>query len=139
MTVVQTMSVFKAWQSFQAASPVRIAPPRTEGDYQALVSLMNTLLDEIGEDEQHEDMDLLNLVSVLVEHYEEEKVRLIDAAPAAVLAYLMEEHGLKQSDLAPELGTQSVVSDILRDKRKISAAQAKALGARFSVSPAAFI
>jgi antitoxin component HigA of HigAB toxin-antitoxin module len=46
---------------------------------------------------------------------------------------------LKQSDLAPELGTQSVGSDLQRDKRKISAAQAKALGARFSVSPAAFI
>ena len=139
MTAVRNMSVFKAWRSFQAASPVRVAPPRTEGDYQALVSLMNTLLDEIGEDERHKDMDLLSLVSLLVEHYEKEKVRIIDASPAVVLAYLMEERGLKQPDLAPELGTQSVVSDILRGKRKISAAQAKALGERFSVSPAAFI
>ena len=139
MTVAQNMSVFKAWHSFQAASPVRIAPPRTEDDYKALVSLMNALLDEIGEDEEDKDIDLLTLVSLLVETYEEENVRIPDAAPAAVLAHFMEEHGLKQSDLTPELGSQSVVSDILRGKRKISAAQAKALGERFSVSPAAFI
>lgn len=139
MTVVQNSSVFKAWHSFQEASPVRVAPPRTEDDYKALVSLMNALLDEIGEDEDHKDMDLLDLVSLLVEHYEEEGVRIPDAAPSAVLAYLMKEQGLKQSDLIPELGSQSVVSDILRDKRKMNAAQAKALGERFAVSPAAFI
>lgn len=139
MIVAENMSVFSAWHAFQAASPVRLAVPRTEDEYRAMVGLMNALLDEIGEDEEHEDMDLLDLVSMLVESYEKEQVQIPEAAPAVVLAYLMEEHGLKQSDLAPELGSQSVVSDLLRGKRKISAAQAKALGERFAVSPAAFI
>jgi HTH-type transcriptional regulator/antitoxin HigA len=139
MTVAQTINVFRAWHAFQAASPVRLALPRTEAEYQAMVGLMNELLDEIGENEDHDDMDLLDLVSILVETYEKEQVRIPEATPAGVLAYLMKEHGLKQSDLISELGSQSVVSDVLRNNRKITAAQAKMLGERFGVSPAAFI
>jgi HTH-type transcriptional regulator/antitoxin HigA len=41
--------------------------------------------------------------------------------------------------LRDELGGQSVVSDILKGKREINSRQAKALAARFGVSPAAFI
>ena len=45
---------------------------------------------------------------------------------------------MKQSDLAAEIGGQSVESDILSGKRAINARQAKALAARFGVSAAAF-
>ena len=139
MTLLQNMNVSRAWHDFRAASPVRLALPRTHEEYQELVGLMNALLDEIGEDVDHEDMDLLDLVSMLVESYKQDRVQIPDAAPAAVLAYLMEEYGLKQSDLSPQLGAQSIVSEVLSGKRKINAAQAKALGERFAVSPAAFI
>lgn len=52
--------------------------------------------------------------------------------PATVLASLMEEHGLKQSDL-PEIGAQSVVSAVLAGKRQLNLRQVKALAERFSV------
>jgi len=55
------------------------------------------------------------------------------------LRLLMEQHGLTQTDLRAELGGQPVVSDILNGKREINARQAKALAARFHVSPAAFL
>lgn len=42
----------------------------------------------------------------------------------------MEEHGLRQSDL-PEVGTQSVVSDILAGKRSLKLRHVKALSERF--------
>ena len=51
----------------------------------------------------------------------------------------MEQQSLKQTDLSGEIGGQSVVSDILNGKREINARQAKALGARFGVSAAAFL
>jgi len=51
----------------------------------------------------------------------------------------MDEHGLTQADLRSELGGQPVVSEILNGKREINARQAKALAARFHVSPAAFL
>ena len=46
---------------------------------------------------------------------------------------------LQQKDLATELGSQSVVSEVLSGKRAINARQAKALGVRFAVSSGAFL
>lgn len=51
----------------------------------------------------------------------------------------MKENGLRQVDLAEEIGSQGVVSEILNGKRAINARQAKALASRFSVSPAVFL
>jgi HTH-type transcriptional regulator/antitoxin HigA len=129
----------RAWRVFQSSSSIRIAPPRTEKEFSALGALMNDLLDEIGDDDAHPDFDLLELVTTLVEAYEAEHIEIPDAPPAEVLAFLMREHGLTQNDLRVEFGAQSVVSAVLNGKRKISAAQAKALGRRFSVSPAVFL
>jgi len=56
-----------------------------------------------------------------------------------VLRLLMEQNSLQQKDLASELGSQSVVSEILSSKRAINARQAKALAGRFAVSPGAFL
>jgi HTH-type transcriptional regulator/antitoxin HigA len=50
----------------------------------------------------------------------------------------MEEHGLTQSDL-PEIGSQGVVSEVLRGKRELNIRQIRALARRFQVSPAVFI
>jgi len=129
----------RAWRAFQSSASVRIAPPRTEAEFLALSALMNDLLDEIGEDDAHPDFDLLDLVTTLVEAYEAEHIEIPDAPPAEVLTVLMRDHGLTQNDLRVEFGAQSVVSAILNGKRKITAAQAKALGRRFSVSPAVFL
>ena len=50
----------------------------------------------------------------------------------------MEQNSLQQKDLAAELGSQSVVSEILGGKRLSNARQAKALAARFAISPGGF-
>jgi HTH-type transcriptional regulator / antitoxin HigA len=55
-----------------------------------------------------------------------------------VLRFLMEEHDLTQSDL-PEIGSQGVVSEILRGKRELNVRQIRALAKRFHVSPGVFI
>ena len=54
------------------------------------------------------------------------------------LAFLMQRHGLRQSDL-PEVGTQGVVSELLSGKRSINLRQAKLLAARFGVGLAFFV
>jgi HTH-type transcriptional regulator/antitoxin HigA len=60
------------------------------------------------------------------------------AAPVEVLRFLMEQHGLKQGDL-PEIGNQSVVSEILSGRRQLNLRQVQRLAARFGVEPGAFI
>jgi HTH-type transcriptional regulator/antitoxin HigA len=130
-------SVQSAWQSLNDIVP--LGPITGEKDYQRRVLVMEELLDCIGADESHRLMPLLDLVARRVETYEAEQHVLPDATPAAVLAYLMQEQGLKQSDLAAELGGQSIVSAILSGKRELNARQAKALSKRFKVSAAVFL
>ena len=128
-----------AWHAFQSVLPVKIGTIRNDADYERVVAFMNSLLDVVGDDEAHELADLLDLVGQLVEDYEGTRHVIPDAAPHEVLRFLLDQHGLTQTDLAAEIGGQSVVSEILSGKRAINARQAKALAARFGVSAAAFL
>ena len=83
--------------------------------------------------------DLLEIVGDIIAVYEDRHHPIADAEPRAVLRLLMEQNNLQQKDLATELGSQSVVSEILGGKRAINVRQAKVLAARFAVSPSAFL
>jgi HTH-type transcriptional regulator/antitoxin HigA len=132
LALVQT-----AWQGLNKLVP--LGQITSEKDYKRRVRVMDDLLDRIGANETHRLMPLLDLVTKEVESYENKNHTLPDAAPAAVLAYLMEEHNLKQTDLAEVLGGQSIVSAILNGKRELNTRQVKALATRFNVSPAVFL
>ena len=110
---------------------------RTEADYDKAVEMLNQLLDEVGDDESHPLFNFLEVLGTLIESYEEDHVKIPDVPAREVLKYLMEEHGLTQADLS-EIGSQGVVSEILRGKRELNTRQIKALSKRFSVSPAVF-
>lgn len=132
-------AIAPVWKTFQDSLPVRIGIIRDDAQYDQTVSFMNGLLDVVGDDEEHELMEFLDLVSRLVSDYESTRYVMPGAKPQEVLRFIMEQHGLKQTDLAAEIGGQSVVSDILGGKREINARQARALAARFGVSPAVFL
>lgn len=117
---------------------VPLGPLRTKKEYARAVSLLDSILDEIGEIEKHPMADLAEAISVFVEKYEEEHVPPPAATPVAVLRHLMREHDLRQSEL-PEIGTQGVVSEILAGKRELNARQIRRLANRFGVSPAVFV
>ena len=130
-------SAERAWQAFQRS--IGVAAIHTPKEYERAVALINRLLDVVGEDESHPLAGLLDLVGELVSAYEAREHPLPDAAPGEVLRMLMEQNSLTQTDLRAELGGQPVVSAVLNGKRAINARQAKALAARFKVSPAAFL
>ena len=93
---------------------------------------MDALLDEIGDDERHPLAEVLDYLADRIRVYEEEHVQIPDAEPAEVLRLLMEQHGLKQDDLANG-APQSRISDFLNGRREISKDVAKKLAARFTV------
>ena len=130
-------SAERAWQAFQRS--IGVAAIHTPEEYERAVALTNRLLDVVGEDESHPLAGLLDLVGELVAAYEAREQPLPDAAPGEVSRLLMEQNGLTQTDLRQELGGQPVVSAVLNGKRTINARQAKALAARFKVSPAVFL
>ncbi len=130
-------SLQTAWQGLNKLVP--LGTINSDRDYKRRVQIMDELLDRVGANESHRLMPLLNLVAKEVKTYEAKHHTLPEASPAAVLAYLMEEHNLKQTDLAEELGGQSIVSAILNGKRELNTRQIRALAARFNVSPAVFL
>ena len=103
-----------------------------------MLALMNSLLDVVGEDEEHALSGLLELVGDIVSKYEREHYVIEPAAPKDSLRFLMEARGLNQEDLSA-IVPQSNLSAILSGKRKISATLAGKLGKFFGVSPALFI
>lgn len=117
---------------------VPLGPFRTKKEYARAVLLLDSILDEIGENEKHPMAELAEAIGVFVEKYEEEHVLAPATTPVAVLKHLMREHDLRQSDL-PEIGTQGVVSEVLAGKRELNARQIRRLAKRFGISPAVFV
>jgi HTH-type transcriptional regulator/antitoxin HigA len=123
-------------QHWTAISP--LLSLRNEQEYDWAVERLNRLLDEVGADEQHPLYTLLDTLGTLIHAYEEEHHPIPECSGVDVLRLLMDEHGLTQSDL-PEIGSQGVVSEVLRGKRELNIRQIRALAKRFQVSPAVFI
>lgn len=115
-----------------------VACPSNEKEFDALVARLDDLLDIVGENENHPLMSLVDIVSDLISAYEAEHYPIKEAKGIDVLRYLMEAHNLRQDDLS-EIGSQGVISEILKGKRKLNVRQIKLLAKRFHVSPETFI
>jgi len=130
----QLKEVAKVWPNIQSVFSV----PHNEKDYNKLVKLLDSLIDEVGNNESHRLSRLMETIGSLIESYESQNYPDIEGDPINALKTLMEEHGLKQSDL-PEIGSQGVVSEIMSGKRQLNVRQIKLLGERFKVSPIVFV
>ena len=78
------------------------------------------------------------VLTVLIEFYEEEHHPIRAASPVEVLQELVAANNLRQKDLAPLLGSESIVSEILSGKRELNVRHIKSLSERFNVSPEVF-
>jgi HTH-type transcriptional regulator/antitoxin HigA len=130
MTGPDPKEILKAWKPFKKA--LGVTSVRSEREYARARATMDALLDEIGDDERHPLAEVLDYLADRIRAYEEEHVQISDADPGEVLRFLMEQHGLKQDDLA-DCAPQSRISDFLKGKREISKDVAKKLAARFNV------
>jgi HTH-type transcriptional regulator / antitoxin HigA len=95
-------------------------------------------LDMVQRDLTAEEETLAALLAQLIRDYDD-RIELPDIPADKLLAFLMEQRGLKQADLVPLIGSRSQVSDMVTGKRSISKSQAKKLGEFFHVSAAIFI
>ncbi len=111
---------------------------RTEAEYDRAIEQIEKLLkkgDHISAEEDH----LLDLLSTLVEKYEDENYSIGPAAPYEILQHLMEARGLKQKDIAHLFGSSGRASEAINGLRPISKIQAKALAEFFHVSTDLFL
>ena len=84
------------------------------------------------------EKNLAEVLTLLIEAYEEERYPVRSASPVEILKELMDANNLRQKDLAPMLGSESVVSEVLSGKRELNKHHIEKLSKRFGVSPAVF-
>ena len=82
---------------------------------------------------------LADLLTLLIEDFEEKHYSLKPADPVTVIEELMAANGLKQKDLLDVFGTPSIVSEVLNGKRQLTTEHIRRLSRRFHVSADVFI
>ena len=119
---------------------LRKVPPkviRTEKENETYTEILYEL-DKRGAKLTAAEKELAELLTLLIEDFEEKRYRLPRGKPLDVLRFLMDQHGLLQKDLADVFGTPSIVSEVLNGKRELNKEQISRLSARFHVSPELF-
>jgi HTH-type transcriptional regulator/antitoxin HigA len=84
------------------------------------------------------ERQLLKLLTLLIEDFEEKHYAVPPSGPLAVVTFLMEQHNLKQKDLTDIFGTPSITSEVLSGKRELNKEHIRRLSKRFHVSPELF-
>ena len=82
---------------------------------------------------------MAELLTLLIEDFEEKHYALKASSPVDVLQELMQANNLKQQDLIDVFGTPSIVSEVLNGKRQFTTEHIRRISRRFHVSPEVFI
>ena len=115
-----------------------LRPLRSDADLDRAIAMIDALTDR--QDLTQEEEEYLEVLSRLVEDYEDEHDPLPRLSGVEALRYLLEENGLTQARLSDETGIPvATLSEILNGKRGISAKVRAALAERFKVAPAFFV
>lgn len=109
-----------------------------ESDYRKAVAALNALLDAGAASERHPLDGLVEALGDVIESYEARTHRLPAGNPREALAYLMQQHGLRQRDMA-SVASQRMISAVLSGRRAISRQLAIRLADRFGVAVGVFV
>jgi HTH-type transcriptional regulator/antitoxin HigA len=85
------------------------------------------------------ETEAIELLSLLVERYEDEHWPITEVDPISVVRYLIEKGNLTQRSLIPEFGSESAVSMFLSGQRNLTIDQVQKLCARFKLTADVFI
>jgi HTH-type transcriptional regulator/antitoxin HigA len=135
MEAMSALTVSPAYTALLAKIPPRVI--RSEEQNEQYIAALYEL------EQRHKrwtkaEAELADLLTLLIEDFEEKNYKLPKASPLQVIAFLMEQHGLKQKDLADVFGTPSIVSEVMHGKRELNKEQIRRLSERFHVSPELF-
>src|SRR5712671_7373847 len=86
----------------------------------------------------HQEESYATVLMAFIEEWDDKHHPIRDATPMEVLTTLMEANNLRQKDLVPIFGTESIVSEVLHNKRSLNVGHIERLSERFHVSPAVF-
>jgi HTH-type transcriptional regulator/antitoxin HigA len=96
---------------------MKISPIRNEKDYQKALNRLEDIFDAKKGTEKGDELEIL---SILIDRYENENFPIGMPDPIEAIKFRMEQMGMKQKDLAEVVGYKSRVSEILNKKRKLT-------------------
>ena len=85
------------------------------------------------------EMEAIELLTLLVERYEQEHYFIPAADPVSLVRFLIEQQHLTQRDLIPQFGSESAVSMFLNGQRNLTIEQVRKLSTRFKLPTDLFI
>jgi HTH-type transcriptional regulator/antitoxin HigA len=94
-----------------------IKPIRSEIEYQNALIRLEEIFDAKSGTEEGDELEVL---SILIDNYENEHFPIDSPDPIDAIKFRMEQLGIKQKDLANIIGFKSRVSEIINKKRKLS-------------------
>lgn len=86
-----------------------------------------------------EEKELAELLTILIEEYEERRYPIRKTNPQKALQQLMEARNLTQKDFWKVFGSKGITSEVFHGKRSMSKAQARKLAEFFHVKVELFI
>jgi HTH-type transcriptional regulator / antitoxin HigA len=110
---------------------------RSEAENERYIGVLEQL-DHKGSRMSAAERRLAQLLTLLIEDFEEKHYALQGASALVVLNELMLANNLRQKDLVDVFATPSIVSEVLRGKRKLTTEHIRRLSLRFHVSPEVF-
>lgn len=85
------------------------------------------------------EVEAIELLTLLVERYEQQHYSIPAADPVSVVRFLIEQGNLAQRDLIPQFGSESAVSMFLAGQRDLTVEQMRRLSTRFKLPTGVFI
>jgi HTH-type transcriptional regulator/antitoxin HigA len=96
---------------------MNIRPVKTEADYRAALEEIERLFNAVpGTPES----DRLEVLTTLVEAYEEKHYSIPKPDPIEAILYHIESRGLSRRDLEPYIGNRALVTEVLNRKRTLT-------------------
>lgn len=96
---------------------MEIKPIKNEADYQAALEEVDQLFDALPDTPEG---DRLEVLSTLVEAYEDKHYNLPMPDPIEAILYHLESRGLSRRDLETYIGSRARVSEVLNRKRPLT-------------------
>ena len=104
---------------------------KNEEDYNRALKRLEVIFDASTGTTESDEADVLGL---LIDEYEKQNYPIEAPDPIEAIKIRMEEMKLKQSDLIPEIGGKSRVSEVLNKKRKLTVEMIRNLAVRLNLS-----
>ncbi len=105
---------------------------KTDAEYEEALAMAEKLVD-IDPAPGTDEGDRLELLTLLIKHYEDEHYPMEAPDPIEAIRFRMEQQGLIQKDLVPYIGTKSKVSEVLSRKRPLTITMIRALNKALNI------